>query len=442
MDERDVRSLLEAGVDDSSSRNLASGLWERAQRERTKQRLRVGLSTACAAVIVVAVVAMTGTMNAGREVQPTGPVASPSETAPEAQTQQPPQPTTSYDLSDYPFADSPAGRVDVSVVQDLWTETRAESVPWAGAPIPRSISLAGAADLSADPVEHALMAVQVGLDRTVAGDIFLLGDDMRWRRVDVPGLQPPRDEGSYGNDYLRPTSLTPDGERLALPQPGGIVVVDLSAGHSERYEVPGLNRGPIWSADGQHILTGTDEGHPGGRLLSLRDGSVQPAPHRGMLSDTTFAPDGALIELHGVKLKGYHFEIRTDGGADVPAVPLTVDVSNGYYMQTVHASDDAIAFVRAVNGWRSPRGRDERPGIFVVDRFTGDPLAQLPLLSYGLLEESSPMGWLDEETLLLKLGSEIVSWHYPSGDLRRIMTTDDEPVGLAFAPAAVAATLN
>ncbi len=441
MDEGDVRRLLEVAVEDTRPRGLADGMWERALHAQKRQRLRAGLSAVCVGALVVTAVATTGSLNGDRAGRPAGPITSSSDTTQPTRGPQRP-PTTTFAPSDYPFAESPAGLVDASVVQDLWTASRAESTPWVHSPIPRSISVGGATDLSTDPVEHALMAVQVSLDRPDTDDIFVLGDDMRWRRVEVPGLEPVADQATHSLELLRPTSLTRDGTMLALPQPGEIVVVDLLTGQVERYEVPGLNGSVIWSADGTQILTG-NQGRAGGRLLSLDDGSVQRTQQSGMVFDTTFAPDGALIELHNVETtKGYHFEIRTDGGLEVPPVRLTVDVSAGVYQQSVHATDNAIAFVRAVYGWSSPRERDERHGVVVVDRLTGKVLAQLPMLSDVFLYESSPMGWLDDETLLLRLGSDVVSWHYPSGDLRRILTTEGEPVGLAFAPAAVAAVID
>ena len=52
---------------------------------------------------------------------------------------------------------------------------------------------------------------------------------------------------------MRPTGLDESATRLAIPQPDGLVVVDLTTGSAERYDVPGLQSYAIWH-DAAHVL--------------------------------------------------------------------------------------------------------------------------------------------------------------------------------------------
>ena len=69
---------------------------------------------------------------------------------------------------------------------------------------------------------------------------YVLGDDGDWRHLDVDGLVP------AGVDNVFTTPVVGDGLTTARPatiaQPGGLVVVDLTNGEAERYDVPGRRR--------------------------------------------------------------------------------------------------------------------------------------------------------------------------------------------------------
>jgi hypothetical protein len=108
-----------------------------------------------------------------------------------------------------------------------------------------------AVPLSTHPVDRAAIAMASYQDDAT---VLVLGEDGEWRRVDVPGLVPVRDESGYTSPIVRPTSLSPDDTKLALPQPNALVVVDLTDGTSRRYDVPGEdNHYVIW--DGKsHVI--------------------------------------------------------------------------------------------------------------------------------------------------------------------------------------------
>ncbi|MBA2507601.1 MAG: hypothetical protein H0V32_02605 [Nocardioidaceae bacterium] len=64
---------------------------------------------------------------------------------------------------------------------------------------------------------------------------------------------PATDPLGYGSSSLQPTSLSWDGRMLAVPQPQS-VVVDLTTGDHQRYDVPGFNQTAIWAPDGDHVF--------------------------------------------------------------------------------------------------------------------------------------------------------------------------------------------
>src|SRR4029077_5930332 len=74
--------------------------------------------------------------------------------------------------------------------------------------------------------------------------------------------------------------LSPDGNRLALAVAGDLFVNDLQRGTVTRLTVNGaLNRHPVWTPDGQHILYGSDVATSDGEfeIWWIRgDGSSKP----------------------------------------------------------------------------------------------------------------------------------------------------------------------
>jgi hypothetical protein len=136
-------------------------------------------------------------------------------------------------------------------------------------------NLAHATPLSTDPMERAALAMADPDDEAGA---FVLGEDGRWRRVDVPGLDAVHHSGSYTSPALRPTALSPQATHLALPQPNALVVVDLTTGTDRHYDVPGPgNTYAIW-ADASHVLV-VQGGADHGTMVDLRDGSRSPSPY-------------------------------------------------------------------------------------------------------------------------------------------------------------------
>lgn len=280
-------------------------------------------------------------------------------------------------------------------------------------------TLQEASPLSEEPMERALAAYETqgkGKPR-----LFVLGDDLAWRWIDNGDIVPAQDSGGYGSAALRPNSLSADGHQLAVPQPDAVVVVDLTTGQTERYKAPGFNMALAWSPDSQQILVGT-ESRAGGTLLDIPTSDLIRVPYNP--HNATFLPNGDVITLSSPD----PLETNLDRYADntlVESTPLEVSVGAGVGTNlSLVASATDVATVRQVNQWEGKRGIVDRYGPIVLDVNTGQPKAQLPIYSYRLLLTSTPLIWLDEETAIYRIGSDVIAWDYSTGQLQEVTQLD------------------
>jgi hypothetical protein len=239
--------------------------------------------------------------------------------------------------------------------------------------------------LSTDPVGHAALAIN---DPGLRSRVLVLGEDGRWREVDVPGLVPAGTQKLYPRPILRPTSLSPDATRLALPQPDALVVVDLTQGTSRRYDVPGpANLYPVW-IDETHVLV-TAEAARHGTVVDLTDGTLAAAPY----GETTAFADGTTVTwgpggpTHSTLVWGDGRRVHTLG-----------DNGGGFFPQPPLVRDDVVVGV-------GPVYSDDRTaafgtiGINVVDGSSGKVLAYLPL-TRGEGTQATLLGWAGDRPLV------------------------------------------
>ncbi len=428
MDHGDVQRLLRAGVEGLPERDLSAAVWARSQRRRRIRRTTavLGAVTAASALVVVSAVVL------GDDIPDQRGTPAPATSAPAPST-----PISAARLCQRSPDDCAlSGVVPSRIVQARWRPDRVATLPWLETNVPRSLDVDGAVSLSDDPVQAAVLAVE--RSRNKGGELFVLGSDRRWRLVDSPRLVPATDALGYGSGSLQSTSLSADGRMLAVPQPQSIVVIDLSTGDHRRYDVPGFNVTAIWDPDGEHVLTKTKRGRHG-RVLDLRDGSLREVDYVGVPYATTYAPDGAAVELHEASGgSAWPWEMRTYGQRGTSAVALSVQPRTNFFTTTTAASADRLAFMRQVTGLALPAGPDRERrtgGSGPGDRATGANLAQLPM-SYGLAFDTTPLGWVDDQTLLMRVGDNVLSWEFETGELQRIATMDG-PGTLAAAPALI-----
>jgi hypothetical protein len=261
--------------------------------------------------------------------------------------------------------------------------------------------------LSTDPVGHAALAIN---DPGLKSRVLVLGDDDRWRAVDVPGLVPAGSQELYPRAILRPTSLSPDATRLALPQPNALVVVDLTQGTSRRYDVPGpANLYPVW-IDRTHLLL-TQEGARHGTIVDLTHGTRTPSPYgetTAFAGDTTVTWD-AGGPTHSTLVWGDGRRVRTigdNGGGFFPQPPL---VRNGVVVGVGGIHSDGRA------PWFGTIGID------VVDGATGKVLAYLPL-TRGKGTDATLLGWESDRPLIGiphpgVVNLDVFAWDWRHGSL-------------------------
>lgn len=288
-----------------------------------------------------------------------------------------------------PGVGSPSPSVTTSAEADQHlpvTITRPDWEALGGAP-----ELAPGADvpaLSEDPVDHAALVMGDPADQAAA---FVLGDDGRWRRLDVEGGIGPTTDGLYTSSMVRPTGLNADGTRLAIPQPGQLVVVDLTTGEATRFGARGPNHFVLW-VDDTHVLVGL-EGAESGTLVDTTTGEVQKSD-LGPTSRVTNDGD-SLTWPQGDSSYVWKGGTRT-----------SVVVNGGVYESAPLVRDELALITTAGRSVRTPplpyppAVMLREVGIAAVDLPSGDPVGFIPLSPTAKGTSSVLLGWRGEDPVL------------------------------------------
>lgn len=407
MNEPDVRTLLEEVAHQAPAPDLLATVRERAAEVRRRRRVAtVGLTAIATAAVVSVLVIPQLDGNRDAPATPAGPStptvpSSPATTLPTPRRTGP-APT--------------AAPLDPMVVQQKWSPDRLAELPWRQTSLPRFIEGSGSGLAAPAPIRFAVAAAEEA--GTGGTGVLILGDDGRWRRLDVTLLQA-RDAGGYSSPALQSTSLSADGTHLALPQPHLLVVVDLTSGKARRYDVPGFPKYVAWSPDGDHVLVGSEE-RTHAVLVDASNGSVTRTPYS---STAGFAPDGTVVEESDSDI------LRVFAGDSlIHRVQMSVDNQAGALNPAPQVTDGLLAVLHGGSGYSPPRGAAEWGGIVVCDLESGDPLAMLPVHDFGTLFETHILGWLESETLLVQFPQpwksgepeQILAWDYSRGQLSRV----------------------
>jgi hypothetical protein len=373
-----LRELVET-VDVPPTR-VAEEAWDRARQRVVRRR-----ATAAGAAGIVVVVGLVGVGVSG----------SGGDRRPEPLR---PSPTTSGEDADFPVT-----------VPD-WGELAVDTVPAPGPDAP---------DLSSDPVGSASLAVAT--DNTTA---YVLGDDGAWRLVDVDGLQPVTDHGGNESPVVRPAGLSANGTMLALPQPDALVVVDLTKGTSQRYDVPGpANTYVIWQ-DSTHVLV-VEENRLHGTLVDVATGSTSASDHSRA---TRVLPDGSALTWD------WGTPMRWDDGREVTS---RANNSGGFFPQPplVSGDGDVVVGLHGVGRPMSDPGAYaadtlfNHNGVVAVDGDDGDILGFLQL-GKGKGDASILLGWsgdlpvvgLATSVSAQQLRTHVVIWDYRAGTVEPLAT--------------------
>jgi hypothetical protein len=370
--------------------SVAERAWERAQRRRRRNTMA---GVVAAGVLVAATVVGVGAVRVGGD--PPAPAPVPGTTSPSTTTSA--TPPTITNLPDF--------------------AALAASVPTLAPTDPTPIS--------ADPVHRAVAAVapqDLGSAPSWAA-VDVLGDDGRWRSVDVPGLVGTTDGTNCCWFALVPTGLDPSGTRLALPQPDRVVIVDLTTGGYDSYHVDGLNNTVIWQ-DIDHVVVSV-EGRPNGRVLDLRDKSVTSS---AFTANTGFANDGSWVTW------GRDRTLTSSDGTGLQA-----DMANDGVQLTSPLVDDDVAV--GLGGHDLAQGLTTYVGVAgagVVDRHSGELRAFL--YTEGTETDLLPtyLLGLDGDTVTLAVGVPpdygrllVLHWNWSTGEVTPVAVL---PAGMVSGP--------
>lgn len=414
MNDDQLRTLLQRSVGDlRADAAVGERAWRTAVQQDRRQRFAIVAGAAAGVALVTAVIVNPPGLD--RSVPPATQTA--VSTAPETAA----TPATTMPPSE-PDPETFTERLR-RIQQPAWDDVDVDQLPMLGTRLPATLDPRNhtASALSDDPVESALAVVQMP-GRVL--DIRVLGDDRRWRQLDTPGLEPSFSDGPVVS-LLGGSPISPDGTQLALPQPDGLLVIDLTSGSSQRFDMPAndvppwVGRAAQWSPDGTQILTGPATysmtlrpRH--GWLVDVSSGHVQPVPYDPW--QAVFAPDGTVVELRNWNCglcQVWHYQ------GDRLTERVTLDV--GLYV-VAPAVRDVMAVSRAVRGWSGAKGVEDQDGILVVDTDSGELLAELPMREFHWAENAKLFGWLDDETLVFSVHQQrvLVAWNYQSGELSRL----------------------
>ena len=426
MNDDQLRTLLQRSAGDlHADPAVADRAWRTAVQQDRRQRFAVVAGAAAAVALVTVLIVNPPSFN--RAVPPaTTPSSSPASTTESVNT--PPE---------QPSVRSRESISDVlrRISQPPWDDVDVAALPMLKTKLPATLDPRGqeASLLSADPVDAALAVAQPS---GPALDIRVLGDDGRWRLLDTPGLEPIFSDGSVVS-MVQGSPISPDGTQVALPQPGGLVVIDVTTGSSRTFDVSASEKPPWlapatqWSPDGAQIMIGPATSswrrplQPGrGWLVDVLDGDVQSVRYDP--TRAAFTLDGTVIELRR-PCCGFSQLWRYEGNQVADRVPLEVWL----YDDVTPVIGDVIAVSRVVRAWEPPKGPDDQDGILVLEPDTGRPLAELPMRAFHMAENAKLYGWLDDETLVfsvwsfpgqksLKQQRVLVAWNYRSGQLSRL----------------------
>lgn len=336
---------------------VADGAWDVAAR-RARRRRAVGVTaTSAAAAVVLLAVVVTARPDAAPAPMdiPTGGTTTSS-------------PTNQRILT--PEMASPR-------VYSSATMARLEGEPIEPPPDTPALSLS--------PIPYAELAMSPTPDST---EVYLLGPDEAWRRLDVPLEQV--SDGTYASSPFRSTALSPDATKLALPQPSGLVVVDLTDGSHDRYPIdsPDLVYAN-WVSDTRVVVAAEQIGQSW--ELDLESSEVTESV---LGPSTARSPDGRTVTW-GMGPDGFSTDMVWDDGTSVPTLynntghphPFPPLVGDGFVVGHHGTTQTGLGLPLVQNA------------LVVVDQATGDPMAYLPTgTSKG--DPSTVLGWHDDRIVV------------------------------------------
>jgi hypothetical protein len=385
MSDRDLRDLLVELADtvDTSTVSLAPPAWRAAQIVRRRRRRLVGF---CAAACVAAVVSGTAVIAArDRDTNPTPAGPTPSVATPSLATG-PVEPTPGS-RPRFQQAPDPVAVADLPAT-GAWFTVLGSRPP---DPVP---------SLEDDPAHRIVAAVQTG-----SSTPLILGDDGRWRQVPLPTDSVRSGDGNLG-PALTASAISPDSTQIAFPQPDAVLIVDAATGAQHRHAVPGPNTDVSWLPDGRLVV---DRGR-GFALLDPATGSLTRAngPHDRLATGDPHIP---LAELSStdLTLRNADGKVTARRGLSAKLLDCACDLYGP-------PSTRAGRITR--NGFLSQQYNDDN-AVLVVDLASGQ-VSDVLRLSDRANDCCTTLGWLDDDTVLVRDGQHVLAWNTANHTLQRL----------------------
>jgi len=369
MSESRLHELLADLVADVDSPPMTQRAWRAGRRSR---RQRIAVTGAVGAVLLVGagVAVVERGLTAG--LAPAGPTA--------ATTSAPPPPA---------FADP---RVEVGPLRAAVGGLPAMSVQVSAlSRIPSS-----AQALSGNPMSKIVAAAQ-----PANRPVLALGNDGAWREVDGVPATPPLS--------LTSASISPDARRLALLRGDGLLLVDATTGDCRTLSVPatfGRIDELTWMPDGESVAVSGDSGSG---VVSTIDGSYRPTGARPGLA--VGGPGDPVVQLT-------KSELVQDAGAGERQAYKTGDkiaLSDWYGPGWVNNSVVASTWFLG----------DAEQAVVLISATTAQVTHVLTLPTGAAPAVRSngcctTLGWLDDQTVLLRDGGQVLAWRFTTGTVSRV----------------------
>jgi len=252
--------------------------------------------------------------------------------------------------------------------------------------------------LSSAPTSHAMVAASDPADQR---RIFVLGDDSRWRLVDVPLRLSTRGDG-VTVPPLTPGAISADATMLAVPQPRAVVVVDVTTGRSRSFSAGSAHNTTVGWSDDRHVLV-SEDGASSGFLVDISRGGVSTTPYGPM---TAMAGQGLTLDWAPDPSHPQASVLRWSDGTSVPTLMNNVD--GIVHLPPLVGPDVVVGHNLPLRqGTGVGAGSPPDHGIVVVDRRNGDPLLYQPTVRLA-----------EDPTALLHLEGDLIvfSSHRTSTD--------------------------
>ena len=391
----DLRDLLELASDDVPEVDLATEAWDEARRQHRVVVRRT--------VLTVGAVAAAGAVVAAVTHEPGSDVPAPDE-------------------ADALATPGEVGRLEsvlvdgipVFLAPDPENEARLPRYPDAGAlAIPRHLGPGDAASRAVVGVDGVRGVPQ----RIRAVFLVVAEDGRRSPVVHVPQASPPHVlfpevrvyEWPGTTSVLGPRSIADDRHRVALPQPGRLVVLDARDGSLTEIEVPDPTLASAgWSHDGMTVVA---RGRDAGWLVNPATGAVRKAS--GPVEPDWFdlADVGGSTGLRSFSGMGELTGSRPLPGQ--PVVPIGASVANleGWVARSAYLPGAYQDQVLRTQGLVVVQG-DQRPTPRVLAATTS---VLVPKGAYRVLT------WGPQDTLLMESRSERPGFQ---GTVRRVLAWD------------------